>query len=134
MRRCPKTTLGSWRLGTRINLERALAAGGELGGHVVTGHVDGVAHIRNITDDDDCRRYQFEVPDLFAMYLAPKGSVALDGTSLTINEVAGNRFGVNLIPHSLEVTTWPEGKVGDAVNLEVDLFARYIARLLEYRR
>ena len=129
-----KTTLGSWQPGTRINLERSLKAGGELGGHVVTGHVDGVARIADIRADGESQRFLFEVPDNLSMYIAPKGSVALDGTSLTVNEVAGNTFGVNLIPHTLGVTTWGARKVGDAVNLEVDLFARYIARLLEYRR
>lgn len=129
-----KTTLGSWQVGQKINLERSMTAGGELGGHVVTGHVDGVARISDIRPDGDSQRFMFEVPENLSMYIAPKGSVALDGTSLTVNEVAGNTFGVNLIPHSLEVTTWGERKVGDAVNLEVDLFARYVARLLEYRR
>jgi riboflavin synthase len=129
-----KTTLGDWQPGRRINLERSLTAGGELGGHVVTGHVDGVARITDIRPDGESQRFLFEVPENLSMYIAPKGSVALDGTSLTVNEVAGNTFGVNLIPHSLGVTTWGERKVGDAVNLEVDLFARYVARLLEYRR
>ncbi len=129
-----KTTLGDWQTGRRINLERSLAAGGELGGHVVTGHVDGVARITDIQPDGECQRFSFDVPESLAMYIAPKGSVALDGTSLTINEVGGHAFGVNLIPHSLEVTTWGERRVGDRVNLEVDLFARYVARLLEYRR
>lgn len=129
-----KTTLGSWVSGEKVNLERSMTAGGELGGHVVTGHVDGVARISDIRPDGESQRFMFEVPENLSMYIAPKGSVALDGTSLTVNEVAGNTFGVNLIPHSLEVTTWGQRKVGDAVNLEVDLFARYVARLLEYRR
>jgi riboflavin synthase len=129
-----KTSLGDWQPGRRINLERSLTAGGELGGHVVTGHVDGVARITDIRPDGDSQRFLFEVPENLSMYIAPKGSIALDGTSLTVNEVAGNTFGVNLIPHSLGVTTWGERKVGDVVNLEVDLFARYVARLLEYRR
>lgn len=129
-----KTTLGAWQPGTRINLERSMTAGGELGGHVVTGHVDGIARITDIRPDGDCQRFMFEVPESLSMYIAPKGSIALDGTSLTVNEVAGNAFGVNLIPHSLDVTTWGQRQVGDAVNLEVDLFARYVARLLEYRR
>lgn len=129
-----KTTLGDWQVGDQVNLERSLTAGGELGGHVVTGHVDGVARIADIRPDGECQRFMFEVPDSLSMYIAPKGSVALDGTSLTVNEVAGNTFGVNLIPHSLEVTTWGGRQIGDAVNLEVDLFARYVARLLEYRR
>jgi riboflavin synthase len=129
-----KTTLGTWQPGTRINLERSLTAGSELGGHVVTGHVDGIARITDIRPDGECQRFLFDCPDNLAMYVAPKGSVALDGTSLTVNEVAGHTFGVNLIPHSLSVTTWGRRAVGDLVNLEVDLFARYIARLLEYRR
>ncbi len=129
-----KTTLGNWQPGEKINLERSLTAGGELGGHVVTGHVDGVARIADIRPDGECQRFMFEVPDNLSMYIAPKGSVALDGTSLTVNEVAGNTFGVNLIPHSLGVTTWGARQVNDVVNLEVDLFARYVARLLEYRR
>ena len=129
-----KTSLGTWVPGVRINLERSLKAGGELGGHVVTGHVDGVAKIIDIRPDGECQRFMFEVPENLSMYIAPKGSVALDGTSLTVNEVGGNTFGVNLIPHSLGVTTWDAARIGDAVNLEVDLFARYVARLLEYRR
>jgi riboflavin synthase len=129
-----KTTLGTWEVGTPVNLERSLTAGSELGGHVVTGHVDGKARITDIRPDGECRRFLFDAPDNLGMYIAPKGSVALDGTSLTVNEVAGHTFGVNLIPHSLEVTTWGRRAVGDVVNLEVDLFARYIARLLEYRR
>jgi len=129
-----KTTLSNWRNGQKVNLERSLTAGGELGGHVVTGHVDGVATIIDIRPDDECQRFMFEVPESLSLYIAPKGSVALDGTSLTVNEVANNTFGVNLIPHSLDVTTWGTRRVGDVVNLEVDLFARYVARLLEYRR
>ena len=129
-----KTTLGSWEMGAPVNLERSLTAGSELGGHVVTGHVDGKARITDIRADGDSQRFLFDAPDNLGMYIAPKGSVALDGTSLTVNEVAGHTFGVNLIPHTLQVTTWGNRRIGDAVNLEVDLFARYIARLLEYRR
>jgi riboflavin synthase len=129
-----KTTLGNWVPGEKVNLERSMTAGGELGGHVVTGHVDGVARVSDIRPDGESQRFMFEVPENLSMYIAPKGSVALDGTSLTVNEVAGNTFGVNLIPHSLGVTTWGQRQVGDTVNLEVDLFARYVARLLEYRR
>ena len=128
-----KTTLGTWEIGSHINLERSLKANAELGGHIVSGHVDGVARIIDITPDGDSRRFLFEAPDHLAMYIAPKGSVALDGTSLTVNEVMGNRFGVNLIPHSLTVTTWDRKTAGSSVNLEVDIVARYIARLLEYR-
>lgn len=129
-----KTTLETWRPGTRMNLERPLAAGDELGGHIVTGHVDGLARIVDIRPDGESRRFTFEAPEHLALYIAPKGSVALDGTSLTVNEVAGSRFGVNLIPHTLTVTTWGGKRAGQFVNLEVDLFARYVARLLEFRR
>lgn len=128
-----KTTLGDWAKGRRVNLERALKAADELGGHVVSGHVDGTARIVEITADGDCRRFSFEAPEHLARYIAPKGSVALDGTSLTVNEVAGSRFGINLIPHTLTVTTWGAKNPGDRVNLEVDVFARYVARLMEFR-
>lgn len=129
-----KTTLDGWQAGTRINLERSLKAGDELGGHIVSGHVDGVARILDVRADGESRRFLLEAPEHLALYIAPKGSVALDGTSLTVNEVAGNRFGVNLIPHSLTVTTWGAKTAGQIVNLEVDVFARYVARLMEYRR
>jgi riboflavin synthase len=128
-----KTTLADWAAGQKINLERPLAAGAELGGHVVTGHVDGLATILEVKPDGESRRFSFEVPDHLAPYIAPKGSVALDGVSLTVNEVSGNRFGVNIIPHTLTVTTWGAKTPGQTVNLEVDLFARYVARLLEFR-
>lgn len=129
-----KTTLDAWQPGARINLERSLGSGDELGGHIVTGHVDGIARILDIRTDGESRRFTFEAPEHLALYIAPKGSVALDGTSLTVNEVAGNRFGVNMIPHTLTVTTWGAKTAGQFVNLEVDLFARYVARLLEFRR
>lgn len=129
-----KSALDRWSAGTRVNLERALAAGAELGGHIVTGHVDGLARITSIQEDGECRRFTFEIPEHLAPYVAPKGSIALAGTSLTVNEVADNTFGVNIIPHTLAVTTWGSRVAGDDVNLEVDLFARYIARLLEFRR
>lgn len=128
-----KTTLKGWLPGRRINLERALRAGDELGGHIVSGHVDGMAKIVSITPDGDSRRFLLEAPEHLARYIAPKGSIALDGTSLTVNEVMGDRFGVNLIPHTLTVTTWGAKRPGDLVNLEVDVFARYVARLLEFR-
>lgn len=128
-----KTTIGQWTPGHRINLERALALGDEMGGHVVTGHVDGVARIVDCQDDDVSRRFSFEVPEHLAIYIAPKGSVALDGTSLTVNEVSGGRFGVNVIPHTLTVTTWGAKSAGENVNLEVDVFARYVARMMEFR-
>ncbi|MDX2289428.1 MAG: riboflavin synthase [Hyphomicrobiaceae bacterium] len=129
-----KTTLGSWRPGLRINLERPLRTGDELGGHVVSGHVDGTCRILEVLADGTSRRFLLEAPEHLALYIAPKGSVALDGTSLTVNEVSGCRFGVNLIPHTLTVTTWGEKSPGDVVNLEVDLFARYVARLMEFRQ
>lgn len=128
-----KTTLGDWKAGRRINLERALRAGDELGGHIVSGHVDGLARIVEIRADGESCRFTFEAPEHLAMYIAPKGSVALDGTSLTVNEVSGTRFGINIIPHTLTMTTWGAKKPGDHINLEIDQFARYMARLLEFR-
>ncbi len=130
-----KTNIGrnGWPVGRRLNLERALKAGEELGGHIVTGHVDGVARIKDIRSDGDSRRFTFEVPAELARYIAGKGSVALDGTSLTVNETGSTTFGINLIPHTLTVSTWGRKKPGDEVNLEVDLFARYVARLMEFR-
>jgi riboflavin synthase len=127
------TTLGGWQTGTNINLERALKAGDELGGHIVSGHVDGVATIVEVRDDGFSRRFVFEAPATLSRFIAPKGSVALDGTSLTVNEVEGHRFGVNLIPHTLQVTTWGTKTTGDRINLEIDPLARYVARLLEAR-
>ncbi len=129
-----KTTLGNWQPGRAINLERALKAGDELGGHIVSGHVDGVVRIIDIRSDGDSRRFSFEVPSDLARFMAPKGSVALDGTSLTVNEVEGNRFGVNLIPHTLTHTSWGRKTAGDLINLEIDPLARYVARLLEHRQ
>lgn len=128
-----KTTLGGWTAGTAVNLERALKAGEELGGHMVTGHVDGVATISAIRADGDSRRFTIAMPAALAPFVASKGSVALDGTSLTVNEVDRTSFGINLIPHTLAVTTWGRKQVGDAVNLEIDPLARYMARLLEFR-
>jgi riboflavin synthase len=129
-----KTTLGEWHAGRRINLERALKAGDELGGHMVSGHVDGVARVVAIRPDGGSLRFTIEAPADLARYIAPKGSVALDGISLTVNEVDGARFGVNIIPHTLTHTTLSDKKPGSALNLEVDVFARYVARALEYRR
>ncbi len=126
------TTMANWRVGQRINLERALKAGDELGGHIVTGHIDGVARIVDRSDETDMARFTFDAPDAFARFIAAKGSVALDGTSLTVNGVDGRNFTVMLIPHSLQVTTWGERVAGDTVNLEVDLFARYLDRLSTY--
>jgi riboflavin synthase len=128
-----KSTLAGWALGSRVNLERSLKAGDELGGHIVSGHVDGVAKIIAITPDGVSKRFLLEAPEHLSRYIAPKGSVALDGASLTVNEVSESRFGVNLIPHSLTVTTWGAKNPGDLVNLEVDVFARYVARLMEFR-
>ena len=125
-----RSTLKDWRVGTGINLERALKAGDELGGHLVSGHVDAVAQIVERRAEGDSQRFAFRVPDAFAAAIAPKGSVALDGVSLTVNEVQGNRFGVNLIPHTLAQTTFGAAKPGDRVNLEIDTLARYVARLL----
>jgi len=129
-----KTTLGDWKPGHKINLERPVCAGDELGGHVVTGHIDGVATIVDIINDGASRRFSMTAPEHLALYIAPKGSVALDGASMTVNEVNGNRFGVNIIPHTLTATTWGGKSTGDTLNLEVDLFARYIARLMEYQK
>jgi len=128
-----RTTVGGWRQGTRINLERALKIGDELGGHIVTGHVDGLAQLVSREDFDGMARLVFEAPRALSRFIAEKGSVALDGVSLTVNEVEGDRFGVLIIPHTLKVTTLGERQVGDAVNIEVDLMARYAARLTEGR-
>ncbi|RBI82784.1 riboflavin synthase [Rhodosalinus halophilus] len=126
-----KTNLGRWAPGLRVNLERALKVGDELGGHIVSGHVDGVAEVVRVEDEGDSTRVTFRAPEALAKFIAPKGSVALNGTSLTVNEVEGRDFGVNFIPHTKEVTTWGEIAPGDAVNLEVDTLARYVARLAE---
>ncbi|MEQ1942564.1 riboflavin synthase [Mesorhizobium sp. VNQ89] len=125
------TTASSWQLGTPINLERALKIGDELGGHIVSGHVDGKAGIVARTKEGEAVRFTLDAPRELAKFVAPKGSVALDGTSLTVNKVDGRRFDVLLIHHSLSVTTWGERQVGDDVNLEVDTMARYAARLAE---
>ncbi len=125
------TTLGEWAEGRRVNLERALRVGDELGGHIVSGHVDGTARIVALRPEGDSLRAVLEAPAGLARFVAPKGSVALDGTSLTVNEVEGARFGVNLIPHTRAVTRWGEAREGDRVNLEIDTLARYVARLAE---
>jgi riboflavin synthase len=125
------TSIGTWAAGTRINLERSLKIGDELGGHMVSGHVDGQAEIIAITDEGEARRFTLRAPEPLSRFIAPKGSVALDGTSLTVNAVNDTDFDVLLIRHSLMVTTWGERKVGDLVNLEVDQMARYAARLAE---
>ena len=126
-----KTTLGGWAAGQRLNMERSLKAGDELGGHIVAGHVDGVAVIMAVRRDGDSTRFTLQVPVPLHRMIAPKGSVALDGTSLTVNEVEGLTFGVNIIPHTQAVTTWGTRQAGDRVNLEVDVLARYVARLLD---
>jgi riboflavin synthase len=125
-----KTTLGNWRQGRLINLERSLRVGDELGGHLVSGHVDGIAEIASVTACGFSRIIDMRAPDHLAKYIAPKGSVALDGVSLTVNEVSSSHFTINIIPTTLDVTTWGERKAGDTVNMEVDLIARYVARLL----
>ncbi|MGP8231812.1 MAG: riboflavin synthase [Methylovirgula sp.] len=126
-----RTTAATWQPGTTLNLERSLKIGDELGGHIVTGHIDGVAEITKVDSFDGMSRFVFDAPAPLARFIAEKGSVALDGTSLTVNNVTGNEFSVLLIPHTLAVTTWGARKAGDGVNLEVDLMARYAARLAE---
>ena len=130
-----KTNIGQngWAVGKSINLERALKVGDELGGHIVSGHVDGVATVVSVTDEGDSTRVLFRAPDDLARFIAPKGSVALNGTSLTVNEVDGHEFGVNLIPHTKLVTTWGQVGVGDPINLEIDTLARYVARLQDWQ-
>ena len=133
------TTLGSWKQGTPVNLERALKAGDELGGHIVSGHVDGVGTIVDMRPEGDSMRFTFEAPAVLRKFIAPKGSVTINGTSLTVNEVKDIRvgdevrahFGVNIIPHTQAVTTWGQAKTGNSVNLEIDMLARYVARLAE---
>ena len=129
-----KTIIGSglWKVGHTVNLERSLKVGDELGGHIVSGHVDGIAIVTSIKDEGDSTRFVFEAPIELARYIAPKGSVALNGTSLTVNEVDSNTFGVNLVPHTKKVTSWGETQVNDPINLEIDTLARYVARLAEY--
>ena len=135
-----RTTVGEWRVGTRVNLERSLKIGDELGGHLVTGHIDGVADIvsrEEVTGGEGAwgatARFVLRAPASLARFIAEKGSVALDGVSLTVNEVAGDTFSVLIIPHTLAATTFGERRTGDRLNLEVDLMARYAARLAEAR-
>lgn len=127
-----RTTLGDWRIGRRVNLERSLRVGDELGGHLVSGHVDGVAEVVAIRDEGDSLRVTLRAPGALAPFIAEKGSVALAGTSLTVNAVRGAEFDVNLIPHTREVTTWADVATGARVNLEIDTLARYVARLREF--
>lgn len=128
-----RTTLGNLGEGAPVNLERALRLADRLGGHLVSGHVDGIGHVTEVREDARSQRWTFEAPADLARYIAAKGSIAIDGVSLTVNEVDGTRFGVNLIPHTLDHTTFARRGPGDAVNLEVDLVARYTERLLENR-
>jgi len=131
-----RTSIGDagvgWRVGKRLNLERALKVGDELGGHIVSGHVDGVAEIVSLHDEGASTRFTFRAPEALAGFIAPKGSVALNGTSLTVNEVTGANFGVNIIPHTKAVTTWGQAKAGDLVNIEIDTLARYVARMQDW--
>lgn len=131
-----KTNIGrdGWPVGRRLNLERALKVGDELGGHIVSGHVDGVAEVVALRPEGDSLRVTFRVPAALAGFIAPKGSVALNGTSLTVNEVDGCDFGINFIPHTQKATTWGGVAVGDAVNLEIDTLARYVAQLRDWAR
>lgn len=128
-----RTTLQDWKVGTRVNLERALCVGDELGGHIVSGHVDGVARILETRQEGDSIRFDFEAPEGLKSFIAEKGSIALDGVSLTVNAVDDARFGVNIISHTRAHTTFGERAKGDRVNLEIDMLARYVGRLLEYR-
>ena len=126
------TNVDSWTKGALINLERSLKVGDELGGHIMAGHVDGVAQIISINDEGGSTRMTLRAPHSLSRFIAPKGSVALNGTSLTVNEVDANDFGVNIIPHTKAVTTWRNAKVYDFVNLEIDTLARYVARLKDW--
>ncbi|WP_425065737.1 riboflavin synthase [Reyranella sp.] len=129
-----KTHLGDWTVGSRLNLELSLKLGDELGGHLVYGHVDGVGKIVSLTPEGGSVRFVFEAPPEVARFVAAKGSIAIDGISLTVNEVDDNRFGVNVISHTQSVTTLGQARVGQRVNLEVDMLARYVARLLEHQK
>ncbi|HKM60929.1 MAG TPA: riboflavin synthase [Acidisphaera sp.] len=128
-----RTTLGRWREGTRVNLERSLRLGDELGGHLVSGHVDGVGEAVSVAPENGSHRWVFRVPVDLARFIAVKGSIAVDGVSLTVNEVGRDSFGVNIIPHTAEVTGFSVLRPGDAVNIEIDMLARYVARLAETR-
>lgn len=128
-----RTTLGGWSAGTRVNLERSLRLGDELGGHLVAGHVDGVAEAISAMPENGSVRWRFRAPRELARFIAEKGSVAIDGVSLTVNEVAGETFGVNIIPHTAAITRFGTLRPGEAVNVEIDTLARYVARLAEFR-
>jgi riboflavin synthase len=125
-----QTTLGAWKTGSQLNLERALKFEGELGGHLVSGHVDGTGQITAISEEEGSKRYTLAPPPELMRFIAPKGSVTLDGVSLTVNEVGESTFGVNIIPHTQAVTTFGALATGDALNVEIDLLARYVARLM----
>ncbi len=129
-----RSTLGRWRPGTRVNLERSLRLGDELGGHLVSGHVDGVGDVVSAAPEHGSTRIVFRVPTDLARFIAVKGSIAVDGVSLTVNEVANDAFGVNIIPHTAAVTSFGSLRPGDAVNLEIDMLARYVARLAEFKQ
>jgi riboflavin synthase len=129
-----KTTLGQWREGAPVNLERAARLGDELGGHIVSGHVDGVGEVLSVEPEGGSRRIRIRAPAPLHRYIAPKGSIAVEGVSLTVNEVEGDVFGVNIIPHTWEVTTLGALSAGDRVNLEIDMLARYLARWQETAR
>ena len=126
------TNIGDWHIDAPINLERALKVGDELGGHIVSGHIDGVAEIVAMHDEGGSTRVTLRAPDALAKFIAPKGSVSLNGTSLTVNEVNRAEFGINFIPHTKAVTTWGGFQIGDQVNLEIDTLARYVARLQDW--
>jgi riboflavin synthase len=128
-----RTTLGRWHPGTRVNLERSLCLGDELGGHLVSGHVDGVGEALSSAPEHGSTRWTFRVPPGLARFIAVKGSIAVDGVSLTVNEVSDDTFGVNIIPHTASVTSFGSLRPGDAVNLEIDMLARYVARLAEFK-
>ncbi len=125
-----KTNLEKWDVGSRINLEQSLKLNDELGGHIVSGHIDGLAVIESIVPEGGSFRLRLRVPSDLQKFIAPKGSVALDGVSLTVNEVEEDIFGINIIPHTWEVTTFGQARVGDAMNMEIDVLARYVARIL----
>ena len=127
------TTIGEWKAGRKVNLERSLKLGDEMGGHLVSGHIDGMAEIISVEQEGEAVRFTIRAPEALAPFIAQKGSVALDGTSLTVNNVNGSEFDVLLIRHSLEVTTWGERKAGDKINIEIDQLARYAARLAQFK-
>jgi len=127
-----KTTLEAWTVGQMVNLEKSLKVGDEIGGHIVSGHVDGVGEVVSLSPEGDSVRLKIKAPKALAKFIAAKGSIALDGTSLTVNEVDGTSFGVNIIPHTSKVTTWGAVKVGSKINIEIDMLARYLARLKEF--